>query len=1043
MKQKNFHETKALLLKLILSVFLLIPAGLSAQVTIGSGKIPEAYSVLELISNNTMGMRLPQMTTAERNAMQATFGAGTTTEAKGLVIYNTTNDCVEYWNKTRWVSLCEGSSQMTISPQPCQAVAADGTDCDEVFSITDPDCENGPFSFAVVAGADYASLMDVNEADGNFRIAFLPNNSINPRSAVVRVTSSCTGLYSDFLFTQVGDSCESLGTAPGITAVPSGKNISLCAEGAVYLSVPAATPNLDRLIWTRNNIEVARGVNSLAVTQEGIYDVWMGFIGCGNLAGNAVTVTKDGTGAPDPIAILTVGNNGLVCGPSGTTTLIAQGSTTGTVRWFKDGVLQPLTTPDNTIDNAGVGIWTAAVNSGGCWSKPSDAATVTVDPNGSTPITMPVIESNGAFCAGGSVYLSVSSASYNPAYTYTWYENNTQIGTGQNILYNVPTGVNSVVIRCRATQSGSCAAEAIGEKTITMGTVPARPVITGNSVLCSGTATLNVIPAGGGTYTYTWYKDDQPIGTTQSISITSGGNYYASVTEVGGCTSPLAYRNIPDNTSATPTVTLNRSNENPTLNDMVTYTVSINFPPATGYTWTVTNATLVSGGNGTASAVVQFDQTGAASVSVEVSNACGTGSATHSIANVATACADPETVSPSAGTMLNTVEGKGITLGPVSATFEGGATPSVSYQWYKNASASNTGGTVISGATNNTYIVSPSVGTEYYYCEVKNAGCTSSTLASGVYTVTADPDPANLPLGSGKFEGRTCFDVVETNNGGDCGQLTSRQSQKANFTQTATNTQTYTFTTSGAVSKIRFYAVDQTGLVIESITPGSTSWATDTNLNGTYTVTVKYKTDLNSVAAGKDRANALTAMLYVVYNDNAATGGGTDRHLELKVSIQDCTCCPGYLAVGKEYVQKTPGYLSSIGSGSKFATVVTYFNATGNDVCFYKNEAAMTTVFSVAKSTCAAMTDNGTGWRLPTIAELGSIQSVATTLSSQPTSIAGTANMVNTPLSGAGAYYWSSTEMNASVTWGWSYAQEQTQMVSSSTSTRVRCVKTQ
>ncbi|SHH66236.1 hypothetical protein SAMN05444671_3334 [Flavobacterium sp. CF108] len=103
---------------------ILFSVNMQAQMTIGGKKEPEAFSVLELL--NKGGLRLPQMTTAERDA----FAVKATDKGNGLTIYNKTTDCVEYWNASRWVSLCDGTSQTTISPQPCVDVAADGTGCD-------------------------------------------------------------------------------------------------------------------------------------------------------------------------------------------------------------------------------------------------------------------------------------------------------------------------------------------------------------------------------------------------------------------------------------------------------------------------------------------------------------------------------------------------------------------------------------------------------------------------------------------------------------------------------------------------------------------------------------------------------------------------------------------------------------------------------------------------------------------------------------------------------------------------------------------------
>ncbi|MDR2684432.1 MAG: hypothetical protein LBB53_03505, partial [Prevotellaceae bacterium] len=65
-------------------------------------------SVLELISNDAKGLRLPQLSTAERDIMTATdeFIAEKTGKARGLQIFNTTTYCVETWNGAKWIEKC-------------------------------------------------------------------------------------------------------------------------------------------------------------------------------------------------------------------------------------------------------------------------------------------------------------------------------------------------------------------------------------------------------------------------------------------------------------------------------------------------------------------------------------------------------------------------------------------------------------------------------------------------------------------------------------------------------------------------------------------------------------------------------------------------------------------------------------------------------------------------------------------------------------------------------------------------------------------------
>jgi uncharacterized protein (TIGR02145 family) len=898
---------------IVIIVFLACFCHVQGQVTIGKDKSPETFSVLEVSAVDTKGgFRLPHLTTADRNAWRD-YLLGTATKnpvdpgqttgvtaeqqanAPGLAIFNTDTKCYEYWNGSRWVSLCEGNSLMTIGPDPCSGVAADGTGCDNEFAVADPDCSGGPFTFIIVAGGDCATLTDVDKATGTFRIKFEKNNSVRARSVVVRVTSGCTGLYKDFLFTQVGQTCDAaLGTAPEITSTPAGKTLSLCAGGAIYLSVPPDTPNLNELIWTRNNVEIARGVNRITAIHAGVYDVWMGIIGCGQKAGNAVTVTKAGTGAPRPVEIVVRGNNGYVCGPSGTTRLIARNPASGTVRWFKNGLLQPVTSPASEI-NAGIGEWFAVVNDGDCWSTPSTTVVVSEDVNSGASLILPVIESSGSFCAGGSVWLSVNDASYNSSYAYTWYEDNTEIGYGRSFLYTVPSGgQKSVVVRCRATLANSCAAEALEQKTISFGPLPAAPAITGSMALCSGAGTLNAIASGVANPVYRWYKNTRLIHTGQSLDITSGGEYYVTVTENGGCTSTRTYRQIDNVSSAVPAALLAKSTETPHLNDVVTYVASINFGPATSYSWTVVNATLETGGGNTPNAVVKFDKTGAASVKVEVSNICGIGSAIHSISDVQPACADPASVFPSAGTALNIVSGKSVTLGPVSVTFASGS-PIASYQWYSNTRDSNSGGTLISGATNNTYVTPADkpAGTYYYYCEVKNASCSSATLTTGVYKVDVTSIP--VEVGNGSLSGKACFDVVESNDGGDCGTLLSRDSQKADFSQASANTQVYTFKlTSGSGTALRFYAEevndatssDGTGKILVS---QPTETYRTINTSDSYTVTLRFQSDLNSKASGTSPSGSKKSYrltLYAIFND-----GTKDVAVKYNISIQDCACC--------------------------------------------------------------------------------------------------------------------------------------------------------
>ena len=317
--------------------------------------------------------------------------------------------------------------------------------------------------------------------------------------------------------------------------------------------------------------------------------------------------------------------------------------------------------------------------------------------------------------------------------------------------------------------------------------------------------------------------------------------------------------------------------------------------------------------------------------------------------------------------------------------------------------------------------------------------------ASCEITVASAVDPTTLPTGSGTFKGRFCFDVVMINDGGACGTLAGRASQKVDFTKN--NCYDYTFTPVGTVNNVRFFINDPTGKVIQSFSPPS--YPGDVSAPQTRIVTVCYKTDLNETAKGIDRDHALKVTIYVVYNS-----GGKDYKLQQVVAIQDCSCCPGYLSPQGEFIQKTPGYIAAFGPYPPgFSDMVpAFFTKTGNDLCFFMTNNPQGAIDWPTATTYCTKNMNANwaylGWRLPSAAELGYLDNnTALNMSNSPRSIAGTQNMLTTPAGGGtgAAYYWDSTEKDQYIVWAWSYGQGsgQSQWVSKTGNTvNTRCVTT-
>jgi formylglycine-generating enzyme required for sulfatase activity len=114
---------------LLISV-IMVPA--YGQVPIGSETAAQNFSALELISNHSRGLRLPQLTQAQREALEASanFVAEKTGKALGLQIFNLDTRCVETWNGVMWIQGCpeEGPHvpPASLLPSSCGITASNG-----------------------------------------------------------------------------------------------------------------------------------------------------------------------------------------------------------------------------------------------------------------------------------------------------------------------------------------------------------------------------------------------------------------------------------------------------------------------------------------------------------------------------------------------------------------------------------------------------------------------------------------------------------------------------------------------------------------------------------------------------------------------------------------------------------------------------------------------------------------------------------------------------------------------------------------------------
>ena len=124
-------------LSIIIILFFALPV--KAQVNVGSADVPHSFSILELTTALKQGgLRLPRLSNTDRDKLHPESDPAA---AQGLVIYNTDNDCVEFWSGSNWVDQC-----VDVAPV---CVAAPGQPAEITVSVNGPLTKNSTVTYSV------------------------------------------------------------------------------------------------------------------------------------------------------------------------------------------------------------------------------------------------------------------------------------------------------------------------------------------------------------------------------------------------------------------------------------------------------------------------------------------------------------------------------------------------------------------------------------------------------------------------------------------------------------------------------------------------------------------------------------------------------------------------------------------------------------------------------------------------------------------------------------------------------------------------------
>ena len=643
---------KNLQILIILSLFLSM-VKVNGQVSMGADVAPQPHSVIEVFAEYETGvfggLRLPQLSTAERNSIADVTTLNTT--SYGLMIYNTTTNCVEYWNSKKWVSLCLGRADITLEGDHCYydtyTIPDDGVVAPicTFTPVEHPNCvttSSAPYQVYLTMGQAYATLV-VDELTSEFTITFTPNNSTNVRMAVVRVVSNCTGEYKDFPFTQAGGDCP--GGISDFSVLTNSTEI--CGTtGAVIAWIPAPQAGVD-YIWTLGGAIVHTGTYA-ELTRAGTYTIYTGLMGCSAPAPQNVVLIKNigdtGGSAPE----ISATNDGILC--SGGSVVLTATGVSSPVEWYHNGIPYPSTANPLTLTEPNIadyeGEWFAVQMDGTCGSKMSNVITLIDNTGGDPALPLPLATVNGTaltgsptICKGGSLELEVTNAAAYPAGTiFEWYVNGTNIPGTEAVNYYDIDDEETVILWVQAKNSSmGCPNTAVSSSITVTFTAPDIAEINGgdaNAAIC-GTTPAHLSAFDASADSYEWFFNGVKITTTDVnnpsvnsavYNATAEGSYTVRYVDNNGCWSPISdaitvYQSAP--------ITLNWEIEPVSpmgIGQTATYSVSAS-PDADDYLWTgsqPTVATVTPLSSPAYSAYVAYIGAGTTNLKIEATNDCGT-----------------------------------------------------------------------------------------------------------------------------------------------------------------------------------------------------------------------------------------------------------------------------------------------------------------------------------------------------------------------------------------------------------------------------------
>ena len=356
--------------------------------------------------------------------------------------------------------------------------------------------------------------------------------------------------------------------------------------------------------------------------------------------------------------------------------------------------------------------------------------------------------------------MGASTASCVDSLIYQWYKNTTNSNQGgaplsgaTNSTYTIPTDLSAgahyyyCIVNTKRT---NVATVNVTVPVITITTQPADKSVVQCNISGSLTVAANVTQ--GAQLNYQWYSnttksnsggtlitDATSASYTIQTTLTKGTYYYYCVVSATcGATSVSSNVATMTVTGAVITITTQPTDKsvaqcnisgNLTVAATVTQGATLSYQWYSNTTKSNTGGTLISGATSSSFTIPTTLTAGTYYYYCVVSANCGATSEPSNVATV-TVSAPVITIIRQPATSITVAHGSSSGGFDVLATVTQSAT--LSYQWYYNATNSNTGGTPVQNATNKSFTVpyTLTAGTHYYYCMVSATGGATSVATN-------------------------------------------------------------------------------------------------------------------------------------------------------------------------------------------------------------------------------------------------------------------------------------------------------------------------